>query len=155
MKRKHRFYDSWEDLIEDKTKRSGDCLEWQAGRHAQGYPMIRWGGRMVQVARQQIEEKTGQKLDGRNQRVKNRCGNLSCVNPDHYIVADYGSKEWNCVNHLVYSEEDEADICRIYDEFESSTGTKYGYQVEVKRKYPNISRTTILKFINKHLKKDK
>ena len=153
MGKHHRIYDTWQELIEDKTHVEGDCIIWDAGTHKQGYPMVRWDLNMVQVVRKQMEEKIGKKLDGRNQRVKNRgCGNVLCVNPDHYIVADYGTMDWNCVNHIAYSEQDCEDIYKMYDEHVSSKGTKYGYQKAIIKKYPGISRTTIGKIVKKYQK---
>ena len=153
MGKQHRNYETWQELIEDKTRREGDCLIWEAGTHSQGYPMVRWELTMVQVVRKQVEEATSQKLDGRNQRVKNRsCGNLLCVNPDHYIIADYGTEEWNCVNHLVYSKEEKDDMYEIYKNHLATNPTKYGYQNAILKKYPNVSRTTIGKIIKKYNK---
>lgn len=148
MKRKHRYYDTWEELIEAKTHPEGDCLIWDGGTHSQSYPMIRWDGKMVQVVRQQVEERRCQKLDGRRQRVKNMtCENVLCVNPDHYIVADYGSEEWKCVVNA-YSEKNRKNIIQIYNDYTNpKTGTKYGSYHAIKAAYPGISNTTIGKIL--------
>lgn len=144
-------FDSWEDLIQAKTEKRGDCLIWQAGTHSQGYPMVRWENRMQQVVRVQMELKTGQKLDGRNQRVKNRvCDDVLCVNPDHYIVADHGTEDWKCIN-FVYPLEDELKLVEIYDNYaHPKTGSKYGVWQEVKKAYPNMMKATMLKLVKKH-----
>ena len=152
MGNKHRIYDTWQELIEDKSHREGDCIIWDAGTHSQNYPMVRWDGKMVQVVRQQMEEKTGVKLKGRDQRVKNKvCNNVLCVNPDHYIVADYGSKEWECTP-FQYEKDEQKKIYEIYKNFLSPNGTKYGYIREVKKVFPNISKTTIKKYIDRYEK---
>ena len=150
MGNKHRIYDTWQELIEDKSHREGDCIIWDAGTHTQNYPMVRWDGKMVQVVRQQMEEKTGVKLKGRDQRVKNRvCNNVLCVNPDHYIVADFGTKDWECVTHQ-YTEEEKRKVYEIYENFSSPNGTKYGYIKEVHKLFPDMSKTTIKKCVRKY-----
>jgi hypothetical protein len=93
-KTEYRKYRTFDEVIDDKTDRVGDCLIWQGGCHAQGYPMTRWEGRMVQVARHAIILQTGRELT-RNHRVRNTvCGNVKCVNPDHYEIFDRGSIAW-------------------------------------------------------------
>lgn len=147
MGKHHRVYNTWQELIEDKSHREGDCIIWDAGTHAQNYPMVRWDGKMVQVVRQQIEEKNGKPLEGRKQRVKNRvCNNVKCVNPDHYIVADYGTQDWKCVGHM-YNDKDRKRIKEIYQNYQSSGGTKYGYQKAVKKEFPHMSATTITSIV--------
>lgn len=143
-------YKTWDDLIEDKTHREGSCLIWDAGTHSQSYPMVRWDIKMVQVIRKQMEEKIGRPLKGRAERVKNvRCGNVLCVNPDHYEISEYGSDEWKCIAHA-YTKEQVADIKKIYKEYQHPvTGTKYGAFELIKKSYPNISNTTLLKYIDK------
>ena len=144
---RHREYDSWEQLIAAKTHVEGDCLIWDAGCHSQGYPMVRWDLKMIQVVRKQVEEATCQKLDGRRQRVKNRvCDNIKCVNPDHYIVADYGTQDWKCVGHT-YDTETRNRIKEIYNNYQSPGGTKYGYQKVVKKEFPHMCATTITSIV--------
>ncbi len=87
-------YQDFEDIVNDKTEKDGDCKIWKAGCHAQGYPMTRWEGRMVQVVRILVGEATGIELR-RDHRVRNTvCGNVKCVNPDHYQVFERGTLEW-------------------------------------------------------------
>jgi hypothetical protein len=143
-------FNSWEDLLAAKTEQRGDCIIWQAGTHSQGYPMVKWDSRMVQVVRQQIETKTGQKLDGRRQRVKNTvCGDVLCVNPDHYMVADQGTEEWKCIN-FVYDLAAQKRVREIYDDYtHPRTGTKYGAYFEVIKEYPRMTRTTMISILKK------
>jgi len=95
-----------EQYIKDKIEFVGDHWMWKGAKHLQGYPMIRnrKTKKMVLVARMMMEEKIGRELDGREERVKNTCGNKLCVNPDHYILARRGSQEWKCVANLIPDE---------------------------------------------------
>jgi len=87
-------YQDFQDILAAKTKSEGDCKIWTAGCHAQGYPMVRWEGKMVQVVRHLVAENTGIELR-RDHRVRNTvCGNVKCCNPDHYQVFERGTLEW-------------------------------------------------------------
>lgn len=135
---------TWEEILERKTRPEGDCLIWTAGCHSQGYPMVRYKNRMVKVDRTQIEKKYDITLT-RNERVKNTCGNIKCVNVEHYELLERDDPKWNCVEHG-FSEEKKRDIKAIYDAYSHpKTGTKYGSHDAIRRKYPGTSRTTILK----------
>jgi hypothetical protein len=133
-------YTDWNKLIADKTEQDGDCLVWTAGTHSQGYPMCRWDGNMVQVARIAIERRDGIKLT-KAQRVKNRCGKIMCVNPDHHIIAEPGTEEWKCVN-FVYPIETRQ---KIRDEYEQRKD-EYGVKQRLVEKY-KVSRVTLDKII--------
>ncbi len=148
------LYDDWDELLAAKTHREGACLIWDAGLHSQGYPMVRWQLKMVQVVREQMERKIGRPLNGRAERVKNRCGNILCVNPNHYIVAEYGSQEWKCVAHE-YDEEQQAKMVEIYDNYSHpKTGGKYGARKLIQEAFPGISPTTVIKILRKHGRKE-
>lgn len=141
-----RLYDTWEDLIAAKTHREGDCLIWDAGCHSQGYPMARWGNKMVKVDRTQCELKLDRTFD-RSTRVKNECGNIKCVNPDHYLITEYGEETWKCWS-FKYSDEQRADIQRLYAEYiHPKTGTKYGAYKNIQNIYKGISKTTLIDII--------
>ena len=141
-----RLYDTWEDLIAAKTHREGDCLIWDAGCHSQGYPMARWGNKMVKIDRTQCELKVGRTFD-RSTRVKNQCGNIKCVNPDHYLITEYGEETWKCWS-FKYNDEQRADIQRLYAEYiNSKTGTKYGAYKHIQTIYKGISKTTLIDII--------
>ena len=89
--------------LNDKIVKAKDCWIWTAGRHRQGYPMMRDPRdmkKMILVSRYFMEKKVGYKLK-KDQRVKNTCGNILCVNPDHYILAEYGEQEWKCVRNFI------------------------------------------------------
>lgn len=136
-------YRTWEELVEDKSHQQGDCRIWDAGTHAQGYPMAKWGDKMLLVSRKQMEDKLGRTLP-KAERVKNRCGNKLCVNPDHYYVAQPGTEEWKCIN-FKYSAEQRKEI---YDYFMSFEGRRGG----ISRTFEKfgISRATLYKFINEN-----
>ncbi len=136
-------YNNWQELIEAKTRQQGDCLIWEAGTHTQGYPMVRWDNKMVQVVRRQMELKTGEKLDGLRQRVKNRvCGNPLCVNPDHYIIANQGTEEWKCVN-FKYDEEMREALRKEY----WATPRQWNKSKRLKAKY-GVSHSTFYKIVH-------
>ena len=90
----YKKYRSFDEIIDDKTDQIGDCEIWTAGCHTQGYPMVRWEGKMVQVVRQRMAEKLERPLLT-SERVRNSvCQNVKCVNPDHYQVHTKGTREW-------------------------------------------------------------
>tara|TARA_B100001057_G_scaffold57748_1_gene51182 strand:- start:7921 stop:8340 length:420 start_codon:yes stop_codon:yes gene_type:complete len=126
--------------IEDKIVKAKDCFIWTAGTHAQGYPMMRDNGRMVLVSRYVMEKKLGYKLQ-KDQRVKNTCGNKLCVNPEHYILAEYGTEEWKCVRHFISPETRQ----QIRDEYNQSA-KYYGQKRDLKEKY-NIHYETLKKIL--------
>ena len=139
-------YKDWNDILNDKTEIDGDCLIWTAGCHSQGYPMVRWDKKMVQVKRKQIEDKIGRKLD-KTDRVKNTvCGNIKCVNPDHYTVYVKGQDEWH-VSCRKYSREFRQ---MIRDEAKNSD-KEWGYKERLCKKY-NIHRNTLERMIQNDYK---
>ncbi len=98
-------YRDFAKILDDKTEQDGDCIIWKAGCHKQGYPMTRWEGKMVQVARHLISEKIGRPIL-RSERVRNTaCGNVKCVNPDHYEVHQRGTMEWGMTKRWTTLEE--------------------------------------------------
>ena len=145
-KMSNRDYESWGDLLSKKTIMEGDCLIWQAGTHAQGYPMVRWDHAMVMVNRKLMEDKLGVNLE-RNQRVKNTCGNILCVNIDHQVLVEKGSKRWASHN-VRYKAEERANIVRLYEEYaHPKTGTKWRAFNIIRDEYPKLCNTTIIKIL--------
>lgn len=119
--------------IEEKIIPVADCMMWSAGTHMQGYPMMRDPrntSKMILVARYLMEEKLGYRLD-KDTRVKNTCGNLRCVNPDHYDVIDREDMgRWKCTPH--YIKEDKRQ--EIRDEY-NNTEKYHGQKRDLKHKY--------------------
>lgn len=136
-------YKTWQELVEDKSHQEGDCRIWDAGTHAQGYPMAKWSNKMVLVARKQMEEKLGRTLS-KPERVKNRCNNPLCVNPEHYIVAQPGTEEWKCIN-FVYDKETRRQIFDTYKGYEGRWG---GFKKTCDQY--NIARGTLHKIIKEY-----
>lgn len=83
------------DELYENTRQEDDCLIWLGGCHTQGYPMQRFQGKMVLVARLLKAWQMGEDLDS-NRRVKRTCQNKKCVNPDHYFVAEPNTEEHKC-----------------------------------------------------------
>ena len=131
-------YHSWRELLADKSHVEGDCLIWDAGTHAQGYPMAKWADKMVLVARKNMENKLGRTL-AKAERVKNSCGNELCVNPDHYYVAQPGTEEWKCIG-FKYSDQERR---QIFDTYKSYKGRWGGFKKTCDQY--NIARGTLHK----------
>lgn len=131
--------------IEDKITPVADCLMWSGGCHMQGYPMMRDPrdkSKMILVARYLMEKKLGYRLK-RDTRVKNTCGNIKCVNPDHYDVIEREDMDrWKCTPHQIKKEIRE----QIRKEY-SETEYYHGYKKDLKVKY-NISYETLNKILN-------
>lgn len=137
---------SWEEIMERKTKWEGDCLIWTAGCHSQDYPMTRYNGKMVKVDRTLIEKKFDITLK-KEQRVKNTCGNIKCVNVEHYDLIERDDVRWKCISHA-YTPEQRKHILSMYDDYaHPNTGTKFGVWMDVKKHYPNISKSTLKKIL--------
>ena len=121
------------------------CWIWNGSQHAQGYPMSRHPtikNKMVLVSRLLMQNKLGYTLT-KDQRVKNTCGNKLCVNPEHYIVAEFGTEEWKCIAHKIPEEKKDA-ICKEYQ----STPYYHGKIVEIKDKY-KIHHNTLTDMLKK------
>jgi len=90
----YKKYRNFNEILDDKTEKRGECQIWTAGCHRQGYPMVRWEGKMVQVVRHRIAEELGRPLLS-SERVRNSvCQNVKCVNTDHYQVHAKGTRSW-------------------------------------------------------------
>jgi len=132
------------EKIRDNTIQEGDCHIWTAGCHTQDYPMMRLenNGRMVIVVRWLAEQKLGKKLT-RSTRVKNNCGNVKCVNLDHYDIVDYHTDidRWKCTPHQIK----QSVRKQIQDEF-YNTEYYHGIKKHLVDKY-NTSYETINKIL--------
>ena len=119
--------------ITEKIQKVKDCHMWTAGCHMQGYPMMRdphTKGRMVLVVRWLVEQKLGYKLD-RDTRVKNNCGNVKCVNIDHYDIVEREDMErWKCTPHFIAHEIRQ----KIRDEY-NSVEKYHGQRKDLRDKY--------------------
>ena len=131
--------------LDEKIKKKGDCDIWTAGLHTQGYPMMRdpnVKNRMVIVVRWLAEQKLGRKLT-RHTRVKNNCGNVKCVNINHYDIVDYDTDidRWKCTPFEI----PEKTRQKIRDDAES-TEHYHGKRRDLKNKY-NITYGTLDKIL--------
>lgn len=143
----NRWFDNWGDLLAAKTHTEGTCIIWDAGCHLQGYPMVRWDGKMQMVKRVMMERKLDIELT-KQQRVKNSCGNLKCINAEHHYIAEPGTEEWKCVGHQ-YTDEQRSLVRKIFNEYKHpSTGSKNGAYAEVRKTFPSMTNTTALKILN-------
>ena len=133
--------------IEHKiVKTDSGCWIWTGATHRQGYPMSRDPRNnkqgMVLVSRLLMQNKLGYTLT-KDQRVKNTCGNKLCVNPEHYIVAEFGTEEWKCIAHKIPEEKKDA-ICKEWQE----TEYYHGKIVDIKDKY-KIHHNTLTDMLKK------
>lgn len=64
-----------------------DCWEWQGRRDKDGYGTLRVGRTQVRAHRFSYELHNGSLSDG--QRLRHRCDNPPCVNPEHLIPGDH------------------------------------------------------------------
>lgn len=130
--------------ITEKIQKVKDCHMWTAGCHMQGYPMMRdpyTKGRMVIVVRWLVEQKLKRKLD-RDTRVKNNCGNVKCVNIDHYDIIERSDMDrWKCTPHFIKHEQRE----KIRNEY-NDTAPYHGLKRDLKHKY-NITYETLNKIL--------
>ena len=134
-----------QELKEKVIIMDNQCWMWNGAQHAQGYPMSRHPtikNKMVLVSRLFMENKLGYKLT-KDQRVKNKCGNKLCVNPDHYIVAEPGSEEWKCIGHKI-PKEIKDKLCKEWKE----TDYYHGKVVFFKKKY-KIHHNTVTDILKK------
>jgi hypothetical protein len=73
----------------DRCKIVGDCIDdcwlWKLGTTGEGYPATNtWTHGAGMPHRMLFEQLRGEPLDGRRQKLTNRCGNRLCCNPTHY-----------------------------------------------------------------------
>lgn len=133
-------------MIEMKNKitKVNDCDMWTAGCHMQGYPMMRHPEHrgMVLVSRYLMEQKLGYKLD-RDTRVKNICGNVKCVNVDHYeAIPKSDMDRWKCTPHYIKEPQRQT----IRDDY-NNTEKYHGQKRDLKNKY-NITYETLNKILS-------
>ena len=134
-------------MIEMKNKitKVNDCDMWTAGCHMQGYPMMRDPrnkSKMILVSRYLMEQKLGYKLD-RDTRVKNTCGNVKCVNVDHYeAIPKSDMDRWKCTPHYIKEPQRQT----IRDDY-NNTEKYHGQKRDLKNKY-NITYETLNKILS-------
>ena len=73
------------DTIKAKTTLVNDCWMWDGPSHPQGYPMTRFNNKMNLTARV-LKQDTVDYPFQKAHRIKNNCGHVKCVNPDHYDI---------------------------------------------------------------------
>lgn len=92
------------DLINRLRKNSeevGECWEWRGATQRNGItPMMNWGG-CVNGVRRVIAEARGDDLKGKVATYK--CGNHSCVNPEHVVVTTRQRVQRRSVRELRYN----------------------------------------------------
>lgn len=138
------------EKILNRIKKQKDCLIWTGGLHPQGYPMARIDNKMYLVSRYMMEEHIGYKLK-KQQRVKNRCGNKLCVNPEHYIIAEPGTEEWKCVNFRYPPEEVEQWMRQVFDkDGKRVRGKATKVYEKVKQTYPKLTTATFWVYMKKY-----
>ena len=143
----NKWFENWGALLAEKSHNEGTCIIWDAGCHFQGYPMVRWDGKMQMVKRVMMERKLNIELT-KEQRVRNTCGKLKCVNPDHHIIAEPNTEEWKCYRHI-YSAEERDTVRKIYDEYQHPhTKTKNGAYPRIRQTFPKITNVTIRTILN-------
>jgi len=118
------------ETIKEKTVVKNDCWIWQGGFHSQGYPMTRYNKKMNLVSRVLVQDGLDYELT-KQHRVKNKCGEKSCVNPDHYHILvpsdEKYSTAWDKHSH---SREQAAAWKAEFD----STPPKYGKNSKMARR---------------------
>jgi len=132
------------------TKRDGDCMIWQGGKHRQGYGMMRQRGEMRTVHSVVAELKYGEKPTKYNgTRATRTCGNKLCVSPEHVIIEESSKikrKRYHCVNRKL-TQEQVREIRKRYAEGE------WGIGMRLAKEY-NVSQNTIYATINNKLYKE-
>lgn len=142
-KKGFRKYKDWDEMIEEKTVKAGDCLIWTGGTHSQGYPMVRWDNKMIQVKRKQMENKLGREL-AVDERVKSTCNNVRCVNPEHYTMFAKGEDGWYN-RHDGYPIEVKRKVKADWDAADGAWGTTQ----RLMNKY-GMNRLTINRIVNRN-----
>jgi len=70
-----------------------ECWNWTGAKHRQGYNLVRFQKQMHRAERLIKETSLNTSLKFKD-RVINTCGNMDCVNPDHYQVWYEGTYEY-------------------------------------------------------------
>jgi len=95
--------------ILSRTKREGDCMIWQGGKHRQGYAMMRQDGEMRTVHSVVAELQYGERPSKHNgTRVTRTCKNKLCINPDHIVIkrtSDIKRRRYHCKNRKITQEQ--------------------------------------------------
>jgi hypothetical protein len=77
------------DTLHHHTTEEGDCMLWKHGTNSYGYPLARIDGITVNV-RKWVFEQAGKTMKNRHV-IATRCGNRTCLNPDHLICVTRSS----------------------------------------------------------------
>jgi hypothetical protein len=75
----------------------GDCWHWKLGLNGGGYPQANIGGKQWLTARYIVQVLQGREIPAKHV-VTTRCVNRLCLNPEHLIVARYGSVQKRTYN---------------------------------------------------------
>jgi hypothetical protein len=120
--RKHK---TLEEVLSN-TKREGNCMIWQGGKHRQNYGMMRQRGEMRTVHSVVAELVYGERPTKYNgTRVTRTCGNRLCVSPEHVIIEESSKvkrRRYHCKNRKL-TQEQVRDIRKRYAEGEWGIGT--------------------------------
>lgn len=91
------------DYLLRRTKRVGDCLEWQGAVRSDGYPWLpRYDYEGYEYVtryghRQMMAFILGRALEGRAECALHTCDNRKCINPEHLYLGTYKDNRADCV----------------------------------------------------------
>lgn len=133
------------EMILTKIKISDGCWEWQGLKERDGYPHIKYKGKMIRVHRY-IYEATYGKLGKLH--ILHRCDNPSCVRPSHLRsgtpldnARDMIEKGRHPFSHFMNAE----TVLNIRRDYANSD-KKRGIGIKIAKKYglkPHITRAII------------